>query len=319
MSQTGVMNTRTCDKYYNIDFVFDTNHQVNHSNIRFGIEENNTFIVIPDLLTKTECANIIANTTNYYSDLSSEYLQTDRQAERILNMNKNMAEIIYGRIKDIVEDECNQIKLKPYGFGTDGTWVPIGLNDCFRHSKYAAPSIGFNFHRDSAYIANANERSVLSLVIYCNDDYKGGSTLFVKPKSDRIIGQIVSEELSNGYDNLYEYPIQASIGDESDEYPPVSSVPNRVAHLDRVCGSAILFNHNIIHAGLPVISGTKYIIRSDVLFKNITPSNDLSWMTNEYFLQAIEYYREAKHCEMKGDVKLASQLYERGLALRQFH
>lgn len=67
-------------------------------------------------------------------------------------------------------------------------------------------------------------------------------------------------------------------------------------------------------------SGTKYIIRSDVVFNRKPSVNpDTSYLTNIYFKKAVELYREANNQEMKGNAKVSSLLYSRALALRQFH
>lgn len=294
------MDLRTFDKYHHLQFecIGNTSSQHVHlscfQNIGLNLPTDNTFIVVENLVTNEECDEILNKSKGYYRDMKMEYLETERQSERFLNINDEMANVLYQRIQKEIENEHSKWNLKPYGFGTDGEWQPVGLNHCFRHSKYTAPSVGFDFHRDACYIHDANNRSVLSVVIYLNDDFDGGETLFVKPCDERKIGQIVREELTNGYDVLLEYK------------------PSK--------GNAIIFNHNVVHCGKPVTNGTKYIIRTDVLFRNVKPlNNDGWWWENEYFLQAIEYYREANNQEMAGNVALSSELYERGLALRQFH
>ena len=271
-------NTKICNTY---------------ENIGLDLANDSTLIIIKDILNSDECDEILEETNNLYSNLKIEYLETDRNAERILNINEKMAEHIYYKIKHIIEEEHSRKNLKPFGFGVEGQWKPIGINSCFRHSKYDAPSVGFIFHRDSSYIENSNKRSILSLIIYLNDDFDGGETLFVKPNTERKIGQIVLEELSEGYKILYKIKPQKN--------------------------TAVLFNHNVIHSGMPVLNNTKYIIKTDIIFENINPSKDNYFLNDKYFLQAIEYYREANNQEMIGNVKNASELYEKGLALRQFH
>ena len=291
------MNLRTFDKYHYIDFnSFESNiakPQINYHNIGLGLPDNNTFIVIENLLTNDECQEILEKTENFYGNLKMEYLETDRKAERLLNMNDKMAKVLFNRLQHIVDAECKNKCLKPYGFGIEGVWKPCEINSCFRHSKYESPSIGFTFHRDSCYVEDVNMRSVLSLVIYLNDDFEGGATLFVKPTTKRMVGQTVAEELQGGYQFLQNFQ------------------PKK--------GWAILFNHDVIHSGMLVTKGVKYIVRSDVIFVNTTPTNNYDYQYDTFFLQAVEYYREANNQEMKGNVKKASELYERGLSLRQYH
>ena len=35
-----------------------------------------------------------------------------------------------------------------------------------------------SFHVDGSYVRNANERSIYSIIIYLNEDFKGGETVF---------------------------------------------------------------------------------------------------------------------------------------------
>ncbi|BCS83736.1 hypothetical protein QLL95_gp0387 [Cotonvirus japonicus] len=285
------MNTRNIDKYHHIKNQLNENHNdIIYQKITLGLETNQDLFIINNLLTDQECDLIINNCQAFHHSLEMEFLSQDRDSKRLLNIDNQMAKIIFNRIKSI-DFGTN---LQPFGFGAEGQWEISGVNPCFRHSFYEAPSIGFLPHRDSAYIQDADNRSIYTLLIYLNDDFDGGSTSFIKPKSPRKIGQIVSEELLDGFDEIYNVNIQK--------------------------GSAVIFNHDIIHYGKPVISGTKYIIRSDIIYHRTSKSPEFkTWKNNPYFLQAIEYYREANHQEMLGNIKLSSELYERGLALRQFH
>lgn len=288
------MDLRSFNQYQNIEFDLEKEiNDIKFINIGLTISHDNTLIIIDQLLTENECNDILSKSTDQYQTLKHEFLEKDRQSERFLNINDNMANIIYHRISKIVHMENNQKSLTPYGFGIEGIWSPIGINPCFRHSKYVSPSNGFTFHRDTCYVHDRYHRSIFTLIIYLNDEFEGGETIFVQPKTDRIIGEIVSEELKNGYTELYTFQ------------------PKK--------GSALLFNHNVIHCGQPVISGVKHIIRTDVIFENTTPELSQDYETSKYFIQAVEYYREANNQEMLGNVTLSSELYERGLSLRQFH
>ena len=288
------MNLRTFDKYESLKFTLsNVNGATLCLNHALNLPVDNTFIMIDNLLSSAECAEIISKTNNYYTDLEMEYLPTERDSKRLLNMNNEMTEIIYERIKIYVEKEHEKLNLKPFGFGVEGKWQPFGINPCFRHSVYNAPSIGFKPHRDSCYIENADIRSVLTIIIYLNGNFDGGETVFIKPNSDRIIEQTVDIELKNGYEIIHKI------------------VPS--------AGKCVIFNHNVIHAGLDVYAGSKYIVRSDILFKRVEWVENNTWKENELFLKAIEYYREANNQEMKGNVVEAGKLYELGLSLRQFH
>ncbi|MFT3770125.1 MAG: 2OG-Fe(II) oxygenase [Minicystis sp.] len=64
-------------------------------------------------------------------------------------------------------------------------WVPAerdhgraaGLNERLRYYRYA-PGEYFRWHRDGAFYRHARERSVVTAMIYLNEDFEGGSTDF---------------------------------------------------------------------------------------------------------------------------------------------
>jgi prolyl 4-hydroxylase len=64
-------------------------------------------------------------------------------------------------------------------------WVPatldgadaVGLNERFRIYRYDRAQY-FRWHSDGAFVRNAHERSELTLMIYLNDDFEGGTTDF---------------------------------------------------------------------------------------------------------------------------------------------
>jgi predicted 2-oxoglutarate/Fe(II)-dependent dioxygenase YbiX len=63
------------------------------------------------------------------------------------------------------------------GAPTRGGSRPIGLNERFRFYRYA-PGQFFRWHRDGAFVRDARERSLSTVMLYLNDDFEGGSTDF---------------------------------------------------------------------------------------------------------------------------------------------
>ena len=53
----------------------------------------------------------------------------------------------------------------------------VGLNERFRFYRYA-PGEYFKWHRDGAFFRDTHERSLLTAIVYLNDDCEGGSTDF---------------------------------------------------------------------------------------------------------------------------------------------
>jgi predicted 2-oxoglutarate/Fe(II)-dependent dioxygenase YbiX len=92
-----------------------------------------------------------------------------------------------------------------------------GLNERWRIYRYH-PGQQFAGHVDAPFRRENGEKSLLTLLLYLNDDFDGGETTF---------------------------------GD-------LAIRPER--------GMALLFRHELFHAGQPLRRGTKYVLRSDVMF-----------------------------------------------------
>mmetsp|Transcript_16557 Transcript_16557/g.24776 ORF Transcript_16557/g.24776 Transcript_16557/m.24776 type:complete len:277 (+) Transcript_16557:158-988(+) len=114
-------------------------------------------------------------------------------------------------------------------------WELVGLNERMRILRYKDGHF-FAKHYDGSYRRNRREHSFLSLMIYLNSgggvDFEGGSTNFLP------------STFSEGKDYHTEY------------------VPKR--------GSVLLFDHVLLHEGAKLVSGTKYCIRTDVMYKRVT-------------------------------------------------
>ena len=99
-----------------------------------------------------------------------------------------------------------------------GESYAIGLNELFRFYKYT-PGQQFKKHRDQSYIRNSREASYFTFMIYLNDDFKGGATVF---------------------NDLVVQPLK---------------------------GSALIFYHYLEHEGSEVLEGTKYVLRTDIMYR----------------------------------------------------
>jgi hypothetical protein len=115
-------------------------------------------------------------------------------------------------------------------------WNLSNLNGRMRILRYGSGHF-FAEHRDGSYSANMNERSFLTVMIYLNDggnDFVGGCTnLIAPPKRDRM-HRMLSEV-----------------------------VPRN--------GRVLVFDHDLLHEGGRLFSGTKYAIRTDVMYTRDDP------------------------------------------------
>jgi prolyl 4-hydroxylase len=112
-----------------------------------------------------------------------------------------------------------------------GGATAAGLNERLRFYRYD-PSQRFNAHRDGAVERSPGERSRLTFMVYLNERAEGGQTVFY------------SEERAGGIRKV------------------VASVEPRM-------GMGLFFAHDWWHEGAKVLSGRKYVLRTDVMYRNL--------------------------------------------------
>lgn len=276
---------RSFDEHFDIKFVLDQDFAKNRISCT---KINKDILVMDNVLTDEECD--LLTSFNHYKSMENEYDKKIRGNDRFLSMSWYLSHSIFERIKDFIPT-----KGKPFGFGVDGEWNVSGINDCMRFSRYVAPNVGFLPHRDAAYIGDPNNRSIYTILIYLNDNFEGGYTKIYKEPGGRVPGETVEEEIKGKtLETLY------------------SMKPKK--------GSLLIFNHNMIHEGTSVESGTKYIIRTDLVFtRDVVPKvcETAYWMEDLMFIKSIDTYREANNQETNGNILEAGELYERALSYRQ--
>ncbi len=107
----------------------------------------------------------------------------------------------------------------------------VGFNERFRFYRYG-PGQTFKPHFDGSYNRFARrEASELTFLIYLNADYTGGTTDF-----------------------HYDFETYERLGG----VPRLRVTPAR--------GTALVFLHRLLHEGAPVLTGTKYVLRTDVMY-----------------------------------------------------
>ena len=110
-------------------------------------------------------------------------------------------------------------------------WTPVGLNERFRYYRYTKGQ-KFDWHFDGAFTRENGESSKLTFMIYLNDGFLGGETVF----NTKRLGSI--------YDT------------------------DPVLRVFPTAGTALLFRHDVLHTGAMVLDGVKYVIRTDVMYRH---------------------------------------------------
>jgi hypothetical protein len=110
-----------------------------------------------------------------YKDIKQEYHETYRHCDRVVCMSESVAEKLWDIIRPQLQKK-DVFEVKPYGFGAAGVWKPIGINPCFRFTRY---SEGHHFkpHKDGLFVLHDNYRSIYTVMLYLNDSFEGTPTL----------------------------------------------------------------------------------------------------------------------------------------------
>ncbi len=282
--------TRTKNQYQDLTFATIENP----STIRIDLPLQKHAFVLENLLTREECNRLISDSVKLgYKSIENEFLLCNRDNKRILVMTPTFTDVIWSRMKPFLENDSKITNLIPFGFNSQGRWKPTQLNSCWRFCEYTghSNSVGFKPHRDTNFLLGQDQRSIFTCMVYLNDDFEGGRTDFLQSTGSRM-DETIEQELARGYKKTYSLQPKA--------------------------GMAVIFDHALIHEGLPVLSGMKYIARTDVLFTRYeNPSSDDSWKVDDNYLRMTKYYKDAADAECMGNVAKSSELYERALSIRQ--
>ncbi|CAF0903761.1 unnamed protein product [Adineta ricciae] len=277
-----------------------------------SIKQQDDLILIElgTLLTHDECDDILSNMNQQtMEDMSEKYDAEIRNNSRLIVIDDRLARTLWRRLKFSNRLTKLIANTKPLGFNVQGQWELSGVNPAMRLNKYN-PGQHFSPHKDAQYAPSGDERSLLSLIIYLNDDYEQGQTKFYFPKkapNSDIKGLTIREEI-NAYDGL------------KNGYQCVTIQPKK--------GHAILFTHNLLHEAVAPKgpNAKRFILRSDVTVKRIDKPLGFAVCAEEEedYFACLNLFREAQANELKEQGKSirkintveTGELYERSLSIR---
>lgn len=177
------------------------------------IELHPQIFVVEDFLSSRDCSNYIEKAELQIFEEAKVNIMGQqvenkmiRNNDRLLFFDHDLANNLWQKLKEFVPEKI-------------GSSNAIGLNEMFRIYRYE-PGQRFKMHRDGSYERNDTEFSILSFLIYLNDDYEGGETEFRK-----------------------------------------------IATVQPKTGMALVFHHPLRHEGKEILEGTKYVLRTDVMYK----------------------------------------------------
>nr|WP_228129317.1 2OG-Fe(II) oxygenase [Acinetobacter tjernbergiae] len=111
-------------------------------------------------------------------------------------------------------------------------WTLSRLNERFRFYRYENGET-FKPHWDGIYEVNDWHSSQLTLLIYLSEDFTGGETIFYR---------------------------------DSGMLKPCKET--QITNIKPKLGQILVFEHQQLHEGAPVLSGQKYVLRTDVMYKH---------------------------------------------------
>lgn len=252
---------------------------------------------IEDFLSLEDCEEIIKNCgEEHYQNMNSDAI---RDCDRILVFDESrcLTEQIEEKIKNIFRDKVKKCAI-PVGFNKKGiTYKKYEgkINPCLRISRYI-DSKGFGWHRDVQF-TDDKHRSNYSIIIYLNTN-NTGNTVFIDS---------IDQELYGGL----------TIEDEVKQMESYSCV-----NISPKIGKAVIFDQRLIHKSKK-ISGSKYVLRSDLLMEIDSDINKMKPLENKIRILTQSLFRQAQYYDLinansvvKNEKFDSNKLYEICMSLR---
>jgi hypothetical protein len=174
------------------------------SGMRVPLVESRGFVV-QKLLSASECDAVVARARDEVGlkPVDWEYVASYRWCTRAVFSCPELSRALEKRLRPLLE-RADLDRVQPAGVGTDGVWALARrfVNLVFRVSLYEevrwdgregmlavvltllkSQGSFFAKHRDNGFVFSDDLRSIMTLVIYLNDGFEGGKTVF-SPKPE---------------------------------------------------------------------------------------------------------------------------------------
>jgi len=160
---------------------FKTN--INRKDIEFT---NNLLFMLENFLTDSQSEFLIEKIEKLkFQDIDWEYPSDYRSCKRKIVFSDDLSCFLWKKLVNNLNWEDLQ-HVSPFGFEKEGKWFAHNINPCLRFTKYEKGNF-FKKHLDGQHVQNENERSILTLMIYLNDNFKGGETIFYENQMEITI------------------------------------------------------------------------------------------------------------------------------------
>lgn len=197
-------------------------------------------IVLHDLLTNQECASLIKRAEEGGFDDAlvqgpggKQLLdQGIRKCGRCIIDDVELSDEIYSRMCDALQGTVHEKKMKKRILKTttgEYAATAVGLNERMRFLKYNAGQF-FAPHQDIRFVRGPESGD------------RAGETSYV------TVQLYLNEKIKGGSTRFL--------------------CGNRHYDVNPKIGSALIFDHDLLHEGSKVISGTKYSVRTDIMYRH---------------------------------------------------
>ena len=151
-------------------------------------------------------------------------------------------------------------------------------------------------------------RSIFTILLYLNDEFEGGETRFLRRVEKE---QTQHKKLSRSSKLQLKKRKAHGNAEPSSESVEVQHY-QCLYNLQPKKGMAAIFNHDLYHEGCPVQSGTKLILRTEIMFQRCDPFNvirDYKFEQSEIFTKIDNLLNESDKLEKQGRTKDATTMY----------
>uniref|UniRef100_A0A7S1WTW0 Fe2OG dioxygenase domain-containing protein n=1 Tax=Alexandrium catenella TaxID=2925 RepID=A0A7S1WTW0_ALECA len=262
-------------------------------------------MLLRNVLTPEECSYLIRQMSDEMEPV--KYRHDYRRNDRAIFESRELAELLWRRVEPSARSlivhsdmEGTRQKLLPdgaphdglaaqgdcpeelrLGYGQEGVWHPVGLNECLRFCRYA-PGGFFRAHCDASFQRSEDEQSLFTCMFYLDGSMEGGATRFLH--LDAAVRHL--------------------------EAAPEDQV---LASVEPRAGQCLLFfQQGLLHEGAELLAGEKHILRTEVMFRR-DPATKPQLLPHQ--AEALRLLRQAQAAEEAGRCEEAVGLYRRAFKL----
>jgi hypothetical protein len=159
-----------------------------------------------------------------------------------------LAEILWSRLTPLFPAIRTMDDSTPTDWDGHRRWQPIAINPLLRFIRYLPGGLLVP-HYDAPYdYGDDRRRTLTTVVIYLQDEAIGGATRFLR-------------------DPQIELPLADR---RYDDWTRLAAEQEVTARVQPEPGTALLFDHRVLHDSEPLAAGHKTIIRTDVIYERVS-------------------------------------------------